>query len=255
MITYTNKVISDFPEAINTTCTSPAGDHLFTMCNASDAKFLPEEQAQAFHHMVAQLLFLCKRTRRDVQTAVSILTTCVKHPDKDDWGKLKRILHYLKGMQHMKLNLSANNLTTIQWWVDASHATHDNCRGLMGAIMSLGKGATISFSNKLKIATKSLTESELVGADQALLSILHTQYFIKAQGYSIKKNILFQDNQSTIRLEVNGSFSSSKHTKHIKCRYVFIRDKINNGNLKVVYCPTKIMWADILTIPKQGGLF
>jgi hypothetical protein len=47
MITYTNKVISDFPKAINTTCTSPAGDHLFTMCNASDAKFLPEETSSS----------------------------------------------------------------------------------------------------------------------------------------------------------------------------------------------------------------
>jgi hypothetical protein len=80
----------------------------------------------------------------------------------------------------MKLNLSANNLTTVRWWVDASHATHNDCGRHMGAIMSLGKGATISFSNKLKVAMKSLTESELVGADQALLSILHTQYFIEA---------------------------------------------------------------------------
>jgi hypothetical protein len=125
----------------------------------------------------------------------------------------------------------------------------------MGAIMSLGKGATISFSNKFKIATKGLTNSELVGVDQALLSILHTQYFIKAQGYSTKQNILFQDSQSTMCLEVNGSFSSSKCTKHIKCRYFFIQDKINNGDLEVVYCPTKIMWANILTKPKQGGTF
>jgi hypothetical protein len=63
----------------------------------------------------------------------------------------------------MKLNLSANNLTTICWWVDASHATHDDCHGHMGAMMSLGKGATISFVNKLKIATKSSTKFELVG--------------------------------------------------------------------------------------------
>jgi hypothetical protein len=40
--------------------------------------------------------------------------------------------------------------------------------------MSLFKGATISFSNKLKIAMKSSTESELVGEDQALLSTLRT---------------------------------------------------------------------------------
>jgi hypothetical protein len=98
MITYTNKVISDFTKAINTTCTSPTGDHLFTVRNASDAKFLPEEQDKAFHHMVAQLLFLCKRTCRDVQTTVSFLTACVKHPNKDDWGKLKRVLRYLKGV-------------------------------------------------------------------------------------------------------------------------------------------------------------
>jgi hypothetical protein len=89
----------------------------------------------------------------------------------------------------------------------------------MGAMMSLYKGATISFSNKLKIASKSSTESQLVGADQALSSIHHTCYFIEAQRYSVEQNILFQDNHSTMHLEVNGSFSRSKQTKHIKCRY------------------------------------
>ncbi len=121
--------------------------------------------------------------------------------------------------------------------------------------MPLGKGTTTSFSNKLKVTTKNSTESDFVGADQALSFILHTCYFVKAQGYSVRQNILFQDNQSTIHLEVDGSFSSSKLTKHIKCRYFFIQDKLDDGNLKVLYCPTKIMWADVLTKPKQGGPF
>ena len=98
----------------------------------------------------------------------------------------------------MKLNLSADNLTTIGWWVDASHAVHNDCLGHTGAMMSLGKGAAISFSNKHKINTKSSSESKLVSADQALSSILHTRYFIEAQGYSVEQNILFQDNQSTM---------------------------------------------------------
>jgi hypothetical protein len=75
MIAYTTKVISDFPESITTSCTSPAGDHLFIVRDVSEAKFLPKEQAQAFHHTVEQLLLLCKRTRRDIQTTVSFLTT------------------------------------------------------------------------------------------------------------------------------------------------------------------------------------
>jgi hypothetical protein len=151
----------------------------------------------------------------------------------------------------MKLNLMARNLTTIQWWADALHATHKDCGGHMGAMMSLGKGATIIFSNKLKTNTKSSTKSELVGTNQAISSILHTRYFIEAQGYSIEKNTLLQDNQSTMRLEVNGWLSSSKCTKHIKCRsYFFIRNKINDSNLKVIYCPIE-MWASVLTKPKQ----
>ncbi len=62
MIAYTSKVILDFPKSITTSCTSPAGDHLFTIPDAAKAKFLPKEQAQAFNHTVAQLLFLCKHT-------------------------------------------------------------------------------------------------------------------------------------------------------------------------------------------------
>jgi hypothetical protein len=179
----------------------------------------------------------------------------MKRPDKDNWGKLKRVLRYLYGTRHMKLNLSADNLTTIRWWVDASHAVHDDCQGHPGAMMSMGKGAANSFSNKHKLNTKSSSESKLVSADQAFSSILHTRYFIKAQGYSVEQNILFQDNQSTMQLEVNGSFSSSKQTKHIKCRYYFICDKIADDDLKVMYCPTEIMWADVLTKPKQGAPF
>ena len=87
----------------------------------------------------------------------------------------------------MKLNLSADNITCLRWWVDASHAIHDDCKCHTGAMLSLGKGAAISFSHKHKINTKSSTESELVGADQALPSILHTRNFIKAQGYSIEQ--------------------------------------------------------------------
>jgi hypothetical protein len=207
------------------------------MRDESEAKFLPEKQAQAFHHTVAQLLFLCKQTHCDIQTVVSFLTTRVKRPDKDNWGKLKRVLRYLCGTRHMKLNLLADNLTTIQWWINASHAVHDGCKGHTGAMMSLGKSAVISFSNKQKINSKSSIESKLIGADQALSSTLHMRYVIKGQRYLVEQNILFQDNQSRMQLKVNGLFSSSKHTKHIKCRYFFIHDKIKDKDLAVQYCP------------------
>ena len=42
---------------------------------------------------------------------------------------------------------------------------HMDCKGHTGEMMSLGKGAALSYSEKHKLNTKSSTESELVGAD------------------------------------------------------------------------------------------
>ena len=87
----------DFPEEIVGTKTSPPADHLFTVRDPSLVKVLSEEQVMAFHHTKAQLLFLSARARRDIQPATAFLTMQVMLPDEDDWGKVKRVLSYLKG--------------------------------------------------------------------------------------------------------------------------------------------------------------
>ena len=96
----------------------------------------------------------------------------MKQPDMDDWGKLRRVLKYLKGTRHMKLTISINDLSTVRWWVDASDRTHEDCKGHTGVMMTLGKGALVSGSRKHKINTKSSTEAELVALDDALPTIL-----------------------------------------------------------------------------------
>ena len=75
------------------------------------------------------------------------------------------------------------------------------------------------------------------------------------QGYQVKRNILYQDNKSAILLEKNGSLSSSQKTRHINVRYFFIKDKVDNGDIEIVYCPTGEMLADYFTKPLQGSQF
>ncbi len=188
---------------------SPAADHLFNIRPPDEARILPESQAIAFHHTTAQLLFL-SRVRRDIQTAVAFLTTCVKTPDENDWGKLKRMLKYLFGMRFLKLSISTDSLFILQWYVDASHQIHDDCKGHTGALLTLGAGAILSSSNKQKINTKSSTESELVAVHDKSSDVLWTCHFLEAQGYTISDNIIYQGNMSTLSLEKNGRISSSK---------------------------------------------
>jgi hypothetical protein len=78
---------------------------------------------------------------------------------------------------------------------------------------------------------------------------------MEAQGYQVQDNVLFQDNKSAILLEKNGKASSSKRTKHINIRYFFITERVNKGDVSLVWCPTGDMIGDFMTKPLQGALF
>ena len=179
----------------------------------------------------------------------------MKSPDEDDWGKLKRVLRYLNGTVDLGLCLGIEDIGLVRWYVDASYATHDDCKGHTGAMMTLGQGAAISLSRKQKTNARSSTKAELIGVYDELPSILHTRYFLEAMGYNVKHNVIYQDNKSSITLERNGWTSASKRTKHIKIRYFFIKDMIAQQEVEVQHCPTKEMWSDILKKPKQGREF
>jgi hypothetical protein len=147
---------------------SPAAERLFTVRAAGESKPLKEKRAIAFHHCVAHLIFASAQSRKDIQPAVAFLTTRVRTPDEDDWLKLKRLLMYIRSTIYMPPILRAYSLNVIKWWVDAYFFTHDNCRGHIRVKMSLGRGSVIGMSQKQKNNTRSLTESELVGADDAI---------------------------------------------------------------------------------------
>ena len=65
---------------------------------------------------------------------------------------------------------------------------------------------------------------------------------MEAQGYEIKKNILYQDNKSTILLEQNGKRSSSQQTQAFNIHYSFLTDQIEKGNLLIEYCHSQYDW-------------
>jgi hypothetical protein len=139
--------------------------------------------------------------------------------------------------------------------VDAAYVVHADCKGHTGAGMSLGQGMALSYSWKQKINTKSSTEAELVGVDDSLGYILWACYFLQEQGYDMDPSLVYQDNTSAILLETNGKASSTKRTKHIKVKYFYVKDKIEQGEITVEHCPTEQMWTDINTKPKQGAVF
>ena len=252
MLDYIQQVLDDAPdELLKGASTSPAANHLFNV--NEDCTKLDPATAILYHHIVAQLLYLGKRTRPDLLLAISFLCTRVQSPDEDDWKKLGRCLRFLKDTKEDKMTLEADGTNVISWWIDASFAVHPNLRSHTGATMSMGKGCPISISTKQKINTRSSTEAEIVGVNDALYMVLWVRHFLEKQGYTVKDNIVYQDNQSSMKLEQNGKRSSTKNTRHMEIRYFFITDNIKRNKLSVKYCPTDIMLGDYFTKPQQGS--
>ena len=63
MIKYLDNVLQEFSEHLGLTAATLAVAHLFKVQNNIKTKYLPEDQAQTFHFMVAQLMFMSSRAR------------------------------------------------------------------------------------------------------------------------------------------------------------------------------------------------
>jgi hypothetical protein len=79
--------------------------------------------------------------------------------------------------------------------------------------------------------------------------------FHEGDGLRCQGQRLFQDNKSSITFEKNGKASSSKRTKNINVRYLFITNRVSNEELLVVWCTTGDMVGNYATKPLQGVLF
>ena len=56
---------------------------------------------------------------------------------------------------------------------------------------------------------------------------------------------IFEDNQAAIKLAKNPQYHGQ--TKHISIKYHFVREQVSNGTIRLKYCQTDEMTADMFT--------
>ena len=86
MICYIGKMFDNIPEYMNGVSATPDAHHSFDI--AEDANKLSQDGADFFHHFVAQLLYLSKKSRPYIQLALLFLCTRLKFTDTDDYNNI-----------------------------------------------------------------------------------------------------------------------------------------------------------------------
>jgi len=235
---------------------TPASASLFDIDVDSPALSIPE--SKAFHTLTAQCLYLSVRVRPDILCSVSFLCTRVRAPTEQDRKKLHRLLRYLRDTKHLGVKIGGGPDGCIQLcaWVDASFGVHFDGKSHTGMFISLGRGPILAKSQKQRVVSKSSAEAELIGTSDISSLLAWEQDFMSYQGYKdeVHPATLHEDNTSAIHLAKNGR-STSDRTRHIKLRYFFVKQFLDNGQFVMNYRPTDYMTADILTKPLQGDLF
>ena len=94
MTEYVMKMVKDFPDELRDGIILPWTERLFKVDDHSPT--LETEHAKTMYSFVMKAMFVCKRARPDVQTAVTFLATRVKSPTDQDYKKLVCIMEFLK---------------------------------------------------------------------------------------------------------------------------------------------------------------
>ena len=88
----------------------------------------------------------------------------------------------------MCLTLNTDKKSCIKWYLYAAFMVHLDFKFHTGATLTVVKGSIVYVTKKQKLSTKSSTEAELVGADDASSLILHTKIFWKHKDIRPTKN-------------------------------------------------------------------
>ena len=129
---------------------------------------------------------------------------------------------------------------------DADRSTNEDRKAISGHTFIVNGGAVSWSAKRQEIISLSTTESKYIASTYAAKEALWLcQIILQLFGVKLDTMTLFSENQSAIALTKEHQHHA--HTKHIDVYFHFIRWIIEDGKLRLIYCPTEEMVAHILT--------
>ena len=200
-----------------------------------------------YQSAVGSLLYLLNWTRPDITFAVNNVARFTCNPTKEHWTAVKRVLRYLKGTIDYGITYTRDSKDNLVGYCDADWAGDVNDRKSTSGYVFTLAGAPVSWrSKKQTCVALSTAEAEYVALASAAQEAVWLRELIhQLDGPSKEATIMYDDSQSAIAMTKNPQFHG--RSKHIAIKYHYIRGEVEKGTVRLVYCQTTDMLADILT--------
>jgi len=228
-----------------------------TLSNLEDSDIKDFRSNNNFRTIVGSVSYLCNIGRPDISVAVNYLSRNQINPSTLHWKIAKRLLRYLKGTIELGISYSSSDgpsANILYGFADADWASDTSSRNsTSGYIFKIGDNL-ISWKCKLQdVIALSTTEAEYYSLSAAVKEAKYLRALLSDLGFNQAfATTIFEDNQGCVNLAHHST--SHERTKHIDIKHHFIRQEIRNGAIKVIYCPTRDMVADIMTKPLSFDL-
>ena len=200
-----------------------------------------------YQSAVGSLLYLSNWTRPDITYAVNTVAKFSSSPTEVHWTAVKRIMRYLKGTSGYGVNYVKCTKDSLAGYCDADWAGDVNDRKSTSGYVFTLAGAPVSWrSKKQSCVALSTAEAEYIALASAAQEAVWLRELLKQlDGPMAEATIVYDDSQSAIAMTKNPQFHG--RAKHIGIKYHYIRGEVEKGTVKLLYCPTENMMADVLT--------
>ena len=244
---HQSKYINDMLHNFNMTEANPASTPM-TIGYDDNAISPPVSEDTPYASLVGSLNYASVCTRPDISFAVSVLCKHLKNPSQNHWQAAKRVLRYLKGTQNYGLtyDYDTTDNCTLSGYCDASYASTLDAKSISGICFLFNLAAILWSSSTQKAVSGSTAESEYYSLGTAGQDAMFLRELLSTIDFPQEfPTTIFEDNTACLAIANNPV--TSKKARHIKVKYHYVRQLIEEKEIAVKYKSTEDMLADIFT--------
>ena len=196
-----------------------------------------------FQSKLGHVMYLCNSTRCDIVYAVHQLARCMCKPTPDLMLELDHLIAYLARTRTLGLTYSRESSNLCAY----SDASWEERNSTSGWIVKWQSAALSWGSRKQQSVALSSCESEIIALSEATKDVVYLRRFLSGldPSYVDGPSELFTDNQGAR----DTSYNPVNHDrmKHVARRHYFVRDMVEEFEIRVPYVRTSDNIADFFT--------